>query len=71
MTLPKNWSHTHNLHVHTHSVRCLGMSTESCMWRGGKLSMETVGVLWEWIGEVCFSVTCYVEGGVIARGAGW
>lgn len=35
------------------------------------LSKEWGGALWEWVEEVCFGLTRYVEGGVIARGAGW
>lgn len=41
------------------------------MWRGGKTVKGEGGAVWEWVGEVCFGVTCYVEGGVTARGAFW
>lgn len=36
-----------------------------------ELSKERGGARWECVDEVCFGVACYVEGGVIVRGAGW
>lgn len=77
-TLPKNWCEGHTqtharTHAYTHHTRFIVLVctlTHAC-GEVGKLSKGRGGAVWEWVGEVCLGATCYVEGGVIARGAGW
>lgn len=67
MTIPKNWSEE-DTHTHTRFLVLVCTLSHAC-GELRKLSKDRGGALWGWVGEMCFGVTCYVEGGVIARGA--